>query len=67
VAWIDGDYKLQGRVDPSGTETYTLIDLARDPEESEDLAAREPERFERMKSALQAWQRSVVRSFNGQD
>lgn len=62
AAWIDGDYKLYRRKGVSA-----LYNLARDPVEKNDLAAREPERVRRMEAALEAWQRSVVRSLNGED
>jgi predicted Zn-dependent protease len=46
--WVSEDWKLV-----QGTETE-LFDLRADPEERRNLAAREPERVERMRSALQA-------------
>jgi arylsulfatase A-like enzyme len=60
AAWIDGDYKLH-------RPSYALYDLARDPQEKTDIAPREPQRVARMKAALEAWQKSVVRSLNGED
>jgi hypothetical protein len=38
-----------------------------DPQERSDLAGRQPQRVARMESELRAWQRSVVRSLNGED
>ena len=67
AAWIDGDYKLQCKGSKRGDAGYALFDLASDPQEKTDLAAREPERAERMKGQLRAWQKSVVRSLNGED
>ncbi len=60
AAWIDGDYKLHR---PTGA----LHNLAKDPVEKVNLAASDPERVSRMKAQLEAWQKSVVRSLNGED
>ena len=60
AAWIDGDYKLHR---PTGA----LHNLAKDPVEKVNLAAAEPERTARMQSQLEAWQKSVTRSLNGED
>ncbi len=62
AAWIDGDYKLYRREGAAA-----LYNLAEDPTEKNDLAAREPGRVRRMQAALEAWQKSVVRSLNGED
>lgn len=62
AAWIDGDYKLHRR-----RETLELYNLAADAAETNNLAAREPERAAQMGAALEAWQKSVVRSLNGAD
>jgi arylsulfatase A-like enzyme len=67
AAWIDGRYKLHRAATKAGRASYTLVDLASDPRESRDLSAQEPQRLERMKGELQAWQESVVRSLNGED
>lgn len=67
AAWIDGDYKLHRKRPVGGEETLALFDLAKDPTEKENLAPREGERVARMRGELEAWQRSVVRSLNGED
>jgi arylsulfatase A-like enzyme len=67
AAWIDGDYKLHRKAPKQGEVTYTLFDLARDSREKSDIAARAPQRTARMKTELEAWQKSVVRSLNGED
>jgi len=67
AAWIDGDYKLHRRPGKSGEATYALFDLANDPAEKEDLLARQPTRAERMKADLEAWQKSVLKSLDGED
>jgi arylsulfatase A-like enzyme len=65
VAWIDGPWKLLRKA-PAAAD-YELFNLSKDPRETVNLASREPERASRMKSELEAWQRSVVRSLNGGD
>jgi arylsulfatase A-like enzyme len=67
AAWIDGDYKLHRIPAQRGEFTYSLFNLAEDSAEKQDLADREPQRVERMKAALEAWQKSVIRSLNGKD
>jgi len=67
-AWIDGDWKLHRIADKAGGKVkYELYQLAEDREEKIDLYARQPDRAEKMKTALEAWQRSVIRSLNGED
>jgi hypothetical protein len=41
--------------------------VSRDPKETTDLAAAEPERVARMSAALAAWKESVERSLAGAD
>jgi arylsulfatase A-like enzyme len=68
AAWIDGDWKFHRIADKSGTKVrFELYNLAEDREEADDLYARESARAQGMKSSLEAWQRSVVRSLNGED
>ena len=67
-AWIDGGWKLHRIADQTGSKVrFELYHLAEDREEKNDLYARQSERAERMKAALEAWQRSVIRSLNGAD
>jgi arylsulfatase A-like enzyme len=67
AAWIDGNFKLH-RIPAKDSKTaYELYDLAADPREEHDLAANDAERASRMQKDLEAWQRSVIRSLNGQD
>jgi hypothetical protein len=44
-----------------------LYDVAKDPKETADLAAREPERVAKMTATLAAWQASVEKSLAGGD
>ncbi|MCW5964097.1 MAG: sulfatase-like hydrolase/transferase [Bryobacterales bacterium] len=67
AAWIDGDFKLHRKSVPDASATYSLYNLSADPQEQTDLAAQQPERLEAMKTSLEAWQASVVRSMNGLD
>jgi arylsulfatase A-like enzyme len=66
VAWIDGRYKLRGRIAAGGAE-LELFDLEADPHEGRDLAAGQPERARRMLAELEAWQASVLQSLGGAD
>jgi len=66
AAWIDGSYKLH-RLEEKGRVSYELYNLADDPNETKDLAAQEAKRVQTMQAALQAWQKSVIRSLNGED
>lgn len=52
AAWRDGVWKL---VREDGGAPWELYDLGADPCESEDLAARHPERVEEMAAAWAAW------------
>jgi len=62
AAWLDWPWKLH-RI---GAKTE-LYDLAKDPLEKSDRAAEEPERVRAMRAKLEAWQKGVVRSLNGED
>ena len=66
-AWVDGRYKLH-RIPkkPNGFE-YKLFDLVEDPAEKTDIAGENPGRVAEMKKTLDQWQRSVIRSLNGED
>jgi len=67
-AWIDGDWKLHRiAVATGGKVKFELYNLLEDREEKNDVIGSEPDRAERMKAALDAWQRSVVGSLNGDD
>jgi arylsulfatase A-like enzyme len=79
AALIDGDYKLH--LSPSSSEgkgrkkpkrgrkmpPLLLYDLAKDPKETVDIAAKEPDRVKRMKTILEDWQKSVRNSLLGKD
>jgi hypothetical protein len=44
-----------------------LYDLSKDPKETTDLAAEQPERVAKMTAALAAWKASVEKSLAGAD
>lgn len=67
AAWIDGRWKLHRRQNRGGAVSWLLFDLEADAAEEYDLAAERPEDVARMRAALEAWQRSVVHSLNGDD
>lgn len=64
---IDGDYKLHRIPNKNGKVTYSLFNLGDDIKEKQDRSKEEPEQLTRMKKALRNWQKSVVRSMNGED
>lgn len=65
LAWIDNRYKLISENAQKGE--FQLYDLEVDPKETTDLAAKQPDRLERMKRDLLAWNASVEASFAGKD
>lgn len=73
---LDWPYKLH--TNPSGGRgkkkgggealpSVLLYDVSKDPKETTDLAAQQPERVAKMTAELKAWQGSVERSFSGAD
>ena len=68
AAWIDGGWKLHRIAGATGENVrFELYNLAEDRAEENDLYAIQPDRAQRMKSALETWQRSVIGSLNGND
>lgn len=66
AAWIDGDYKLHRIPDGEGFRS-ALFNLAIDPAETHDVVEQETSRANAMRAQLEAWQKSVTRSLNGED
>lgn len=66
-AWIENAFKLHRRVSKQGKVTFALHNLVTDPAEKSDIAADNAGRVERMKTELESWQTSVIRSLNGED
>ena len=62
-AWIDNRYKLV----KVAADQWELYDLTEDRAESKNLATKQPEVLERMKTELESWQQSVIGSFRGAD
>ena len=67
AAWIDGDFKLHRIADQNGDIELSLFNLVTDPVEQVDLMDQEEDRASRMKADLVSWQRSVLRSIEGED
>ena len=79
AAWLDWPYKLhtnavegrdkKGRKGGKGGQSTLalLYDVAKDPKETTDLAAQQPERVAKMTAALEAWKASVEKSLSGAD
>jgi arylsulfatase A-like enzyme len=65
AAWIDNRYKLL--TNNLNQDDFQLYDLVADPAETRDIRGEQPERFERMKRELLAWNESVEASFAGRD
>ncbi len=71
AAWVDGDYKLHRIPGKAGAIEFSLFNLKSDPAETTNLAdaatGEVAKKLARMKSALAAWQASVINSLNGKD
>ncbi|MEA3227299.1 MAG: sulfatase-like hydrolase/transferase, partial [Planctomycetota bacterium] len=67
AAWIDWPWKLHRIEDKNAKVKWELYNLAADPGEQNNLLAQESDRVKSMKSQLEAWLKSVVRSLNGKD
>jgi arylsulfatase A-like enzyme len=78
AAWLDWPYKLHtnavaGRRGKKGQKagealpTVLLYDVSKDPKETTDICAQEPDRVTKMTTALDAWKASVERSLAGAD
>ncbi len=60
-AWTDNQYKLV----KTKPDQWELYDLTADRTEKRDIAAEHPDVVNRMKTELEQWHRSVVRSYKG--
>ena len=65
-AWLDWPWKLH-RIERKGPAKIELYNLADDPQESRNLAARYSDPTEFLRGQLEGWPSSVVRSLNGKD
>ncbi len=66
AAWLDWPWKLH-RIESKKSVKWELYNLRQDPMEQRDLVPTETARVESMKTELEEWLRSVVRSLNGED
>lgn len=66
AAWNAWPWKLH-RIEQQGKVRFELYQLVDDPMEANDLSGDEPDRVARMKDELQAWQKSVLNSWSGND
>lgn len=66
AAWNDWPWKLH-RIEKDDDVRFELYQLVDDPTETNDVSGEHPERVADMKSAIEAWQRSVLESWSGKD
>ena len=67
LAWLDNDYKLVRNYTAESPEAFELYNLIGDPQEQQNLIEQQPELAGRMRSELDAWNRSVDASITGAD
>jgi arylsulfatase A-like enzyme len=67
VAGRGKDRKKQGKGAGEAMPKVLLYDVSKDPKETTDLAAQEPERVAKMKATLEEWKKSVEKSLAGGD
>ncbi len=67
AAWNDWPWKLHRIQKADQQAVIELYNLADDPMESKDLSASLPDQASEMRTALEAWQRSVLDSWSGKD
>ena len=67
AAWIDWPWKIHRIEDKKATVKWELYNLAKDAGEQNNLLAQHGDRAKSMRSQLEAWLKSVVRSLNGKD
>jgi hypothetical protein len=76
AALLDWPYKLHTAPVGAGgkkggvsgpVEPVMLFDVSKDPKETTNLAAQQPERVEKMTAELAAWKTSVEKSLGGAD
>jgi len=67
AAWLDWPWKLHRKQGKQGRVTCELYNLVDDPNEKTNLVDEQPARATAMRTALEKWLASVVRSLNGKD
>ncbi len=66
-AWLDWPWKLHRIQAKNDNIRWELYNLADDPREQNNVLAENSDKAATMKSQLEAWLKSVVRSLNGKD
>ena len=66
-AWTSGDWKLHRIEGKQGKLTWELYNLKDDPLEAHNRLSDEPNRVKTMRTELESWLQSVLRSLNGED
>ena len=66
AAWLDWPWKLH-RIEKDRKITLELYNLVADPGEEMNVSAKHPAKVANMKTALEAWQDEVLRSWEGAD
>jgi arylsulfatase A-like enzyme len=66
-AWLDWPYKLHRINSENDDIRFELYSLDEDPGEQNDLSAVKPELVKIMTTQMEAWQKSVIHSLNGDD
>ncbi|MGM0739519.1 MAG: sulfatase-like hydrolase/transferase [Bacteroidota bacterium] len=66
-AWLDWPYKLHRIKDAGGEVVFELYHLEEDPGELHSLSDSMPSIADAMKTQLEGWQESVIRSLNGEE
>ncbi len=67
LAWLDNDYKLMRNYTSDTPDAYELYNLIGDPQEQQNLIEQQTQIATRMRSELDAWNRSVDASITGAD
>ncbi len=67
AAWLDWPWKLHRIQDKPEELSWELYDLSKDSMETENLYEDHPDRVAAMQVELVRWQKSVIRSLNGED
>ncbi len=71
AAWLEWPWKLhrmeRGKGKGGGNVKLELYNLAADPGEKQNVADKHPDRVAAMRTQLEAWQKRVAQSHNGED
>jgi hypothetical protein len=67
AALLSWPYKIHSIGNKKKGTQYELYNLAEDPMEKNDLAKTNPVILKKMKTAIQTWQTSVLKSLEGND